>query len=841
MPGIASEEDRFLPGTLVAGRYRIIGLLGRGGMGEVYRATDLTLAQSVALKFLPEAAARDQRLLERFHNEVRVARQVSHPNVCRVYDIGEAEGMPYLSMEYIDGEDLGTLLQRIGRLPADKALETARKICAGLAAAHAKGVIHRDLKPQNVMLNKRGEVLIMDFGLAAVADQIEGPEARHGTPAYQSPEQLRGDEVTARSDIYAMGLIFYELFTGKRAYDARTIVELIQLQETARPAEMSALASDTDPAVERAIRRCLQPEASQRPATPLSVAAMLPGGDPLAAALAAGETPSPEMVAAAGNTETLPLKVAVPCLAVILLSFLALPFLYDRTLLLFQSPMDAPPAVLESKAREFSAAFGYPAKPKDWYSAFCFDGAYLRFLETRPGAKDWRSLFSRESPIHFFYRESPRYLEANPDGAVSSDRPAPVISGMAQMELDSRGRLRYFSAVPPELSEIPSKSPAVSVHRVFQAIGFDEAKFEPAEPRYTPLTAFDSRSAWKGKHPGIPDLPLSVEISEWRGMVTDVTIVWPWTKPTRMEEDPETPLQRAGITLYLIVQTACIFWMLLLAGRNWQRERGDRKGAFRLAIAFFALGAINWLLTLHPIASFSLYSSFLQMNLGQWLLGAVLIWLLYMALEPAVRARWPQSIITWSRILNGRIRDPRVGADILFGMMLGIAFFLIFLIRNYLAIQQGRPPDTTSLFPLMGTRFALGDLSDKVFESVTSGLVIIFLIFGLRLLLRHDYLAVGAAALLGCMIEGSSRNSQNPMLDIPVMFLIWAVLTFAILRLGLVTAMVSTFTINVMARIPLGLQFSAWYNSTGVLLMTILLIVALYAFWCSQRSSPKSR
>src|SRR4051794_25877784 len=212
-----ADEGRFLPGTLIAGRYRMIELLGRGGMGEVYRATDLTLAQSVALKFLPNAAD-NHRLLERFHNEVRVARQVSHPNVCRVYDIGEADGMPFISMEYVDGEDLGSLLQRIGRLPSDKALDIARKLCAGLAAAHERGIIHRDLKPQNIMLNRRGEVVIMDFGLAAIADELRGLEARDGTPAYMAPEQLRGDTVTARSDIYALGLILYELFSGKRAF-----------------------------------------------------------------------------------------------------------------------------------------------------------------------------------------------------------------------------------------------------------------------------------------------------------------------------------------------------------------------------------------------------------------------------------------------------------------------------------------------------------------------------------------------------------------------------------------------------------------------------------------------
>src|SRR5580700_7303290 len=145
------DEGRFPAGTMLASRYRVIGLLGRGGMGEVYRANDLKLGQPVALKFLPESTAGNPSMLARFHAEVRIARQVSHPNVCRVYDIGELEGSPYISMEYVDGEDLDSLLHRIGRLSSDKALEMARSLCAGLTAAHDKGVLHRDLKPANIM------------------------------------------------------------------------------------------------------------------------------------------------------------------------------------------------------------------------------------------------------------------------------------------------------------------------------------------------------------------------------------------------------------------------------------------------------------------------------------------------------------------------------------------------------------------------------------------------------------------------------------------------------------------------------------------------------------------
>src|SRR6202161_2647683 len=186
------DEGRFLPGVVMAGRYRIAGLLGRGGMGEVYRATDLTLGQAVALKFLPEAASSDDRALARFYNEVRMARQVTHPNVCRVYDIGEVAGLPFLSMEFVDGEDLASLLRRIGRLPQDKAVEVAQQLCAGLAAAHHSGVLHRDLKPSNVMIDGKGRARITDFGLAVATSDADQQTSPAGTPGYLAPELLDG-------------------------------------------------------------------------------------------------------------------------------------------------------------------------------------------------------------------------------------------------------------------------------------------------------------------------------------------------------------------------------------------------------------------------------------------------------------------------------------------------------------------------------------------------------------------------------------------------------------------------------------------------------------------------
>src|SRR5579863_4103772 len=311
----SSSDGRFLPGTLLAERYRIIAKLGQGGMGEVYRADDIVLNQPVALKFLPPDVTDNPQALDRFRNEVRIARQVSHPNVCRVYDLGEINGQLFLSMEYVDGEDLGVLLRRIGRLPEPKALEISRKLCAGLAAAHEKGVLHRDLKPGNIMLDSHGQVLITDFGLAALTGQVEGAEIRNGTPAYMAPEQLDGKEVTVRSEIYSLGLVLYEIFTGKRPFESSTLSDLIRTRNESAPASPSTLVHDLDPAVERVILRCMERDPALRPQSALAVAAALPGGDPLAAALAAGETPSPQMVAAAGDASGLSPKIAIACLA----------------------------------------------------------------------------------------------------------------------------------------------------------------------------------------------------------------------------------------------------------------------------------------------------------------------------------------------------------------------------------------------------------------------------------------------------------------------------------------------------------------------------------------------
>ena len=203
-----------IAGTIVAGRYRIIEELGRGGVGIVYRAEDLELHETVALKFLRTRLQRFEQAVDLLRKEVQLTRQVSHPNVIRVFDFGVGEGEVFISMEYVDGENLASLVRRVGRLPAEKLVQVARQMAAGLVAAHDSGILHRDLKPTNVMLDGSGNVRILDFGIAAVIDGIAA-RLPAGTPGFFAPELLLGTAASVQSDLYAWGLVVYYAATGR--------------------------------------------------------------------------------------------------------------------------------------------------------------------------------------------------------------------------------------------------------------------------------------------------------------------------------------------------------------------------------------------------------------------------------------------------------------------------------------------------------------------------------------------------------------------------------------------------------------------------------------------------
>jgi tRNA A-37 threonylcarbamoyl transferase component Bud32 len=820
----SADEGRFLPGALLGGRYRIIGLLGRGGMGEVYRATDLALGQAVALKFLPEEASRNPRLLERFHGEVRVARLVSHPNVCRVFDIGEVDGTPFISMEYVDGEDLASLLTRIGRLPSDKALEAARKLCAGLSAAHDRGVIHRDLKPQNIMINKRGDVVIMDFGLAAIADQLSGPEVRNGTPAYMAPEQLRGAGVTQASDIYALGLVLYELFTGKQPYDAKTLQHLIDLQESARLTSMTSIATDVDPAVERIIRRCLDPDPLKRPATALAVSAALPGGDPLAAALAAGETPSPELVANAGKVEGLPRKYSIPCLIVVAAILFTAPWINSRTRAAMLAPLDRSPDVLAHMARNVAASFGYPGRPADstvWIEHRLDFVPYLRKL---PGARQWATWFASEAPIRAIYRESPQPLIAIPDGRVTRGYPPMALPGMVTVTLDGNGRLLQFIGVP----SAGAAAAPIAPEEVFRAARLDITAFHEVTPAFIPEHASDTVRAWQGPHPDLPGTTLTVEVASWRGQISQASVIYPWEARAPAATRPSAAAQARDAFIFVAPFVGLLF-AILVARRNWKIGRIDRAGALRVAAARFLLGAVAWLCLMHPAPRQEMLDLF-EAAAGDLLLGSAMLWIVYLAIEPAVRARYPHAMITWNRVLAGRPFDPQVCAHVLIGAAVGCGLWagveLMQLASKDVVEASG------NVLAVLGTRAWIARNAQAGVTALSAGLLVFAVICFLRGLVRYNILAALATAAIFTLSEGQLAQSSDLAL-IAAIFAIYGIIAFVLIRFGLVATISTIFFTNGFSSLWLGGDWRAWYTPTGIATLLFLLSIALIAFWKS--------
>lgn len=803
-------------------------------MGEVYRADDLTLGQSVALKFLPEATARDEATLERFRNEVRIARRVSHPNVCRIYDIGETEGLPFLSMEYVDGEDLGSLLRRIGRLPSDKALEIARKLCAGLAAAHDKGVLHRDLKPANIMLDAEGQVVITDFGLADLAANITQEQVRYGTPAYMAPEQLAGKEVTAKSDIYALGLVFYEIFTGKRAFQAETLAEIVRTRNaTPSPASPSTLVQDLDPGVERVILRCLEPDPAMRPASVLAVAAALPGGDPLAAALAAGETPSPQMVAAAGEVEGLAPKIAVPCIVALLIALVGSYFVGVRIGGPNKVHADQSPEVLTHKAKDIVRNLGYtPAVDSEY--GFYEDTDLERYIEkTDKPRPNWDKILPQPPMvIGMWYRQSPEpmvatdfHTDALVPGIVNTDDPPPTVSGMIEVDLDPQGRLAFLQAIPPQLETKPEAAKPVDWKPLFDAAGINPADLKPADPIWNSLASSDTRVAWTGTWPGTAR-PLRVEAAALHGQPVFFQLIGPWTRPNRQNSAASNGRAAVALiaTLFAIIMIAAI----LLARRNYLQKRADAKGAFRLATFVFIAHIALWLCSAHFVPSLGSPGLFiLAVCTGLFL--AALIAVLYLALEPFVRRRWPQAIISWSRLLLGKWRDPLVGRDVLFGLLLGLLWVLIFQSRIALTMHLGDVPDFASAEYFHGTRYVLGRFLNEIPTNIRGTLVFFFMLFLLRVVLRKTWLA--AIAFVAIWTTQQVLNSNYVYIDIVTWALIYGIAAFAVVRFGLVSLAFGLATIDILLNVPWTADLSSWFISAPILAYALFAALGIWAFY----------
>ncbi len=831
------DHGRFAPGTILDNRYRVLGLLGRGGMGEVYRADDLRLGQQVALKFLPALLSRDPARLAQFHNEVRTARQVSHPNVCRVYDIGEIEGQLFITMEYVDGEDLSGLLRRIGRLPEDKAIDIARQICAGLAAAHERGILHRDLKPANIMLDGAGKVRVMDFSLAAAG---EVTDIRAGTPAYMAPEQLSGQEVTVRSDIYALGLVLYEIFTGRRAFDAKTLNDLVEQHQSGTVTPPTTIVKALDPAIEAAIVRCLDPNPARRPASAIAVSAALPGGDPLAAALAAGETPSPEMVAAAGGdmATTTAVKGAVWLSAAAVLVLLCA-MVSARYSIVSRIPLTKQPAVLSDRAEQLRESFGYTEPVGDQAGFFDYYNAYLTWGEKHGSGKTrWAELpTGRPAVVRYWYRTSPHTLYPyDPGSSVTTNDPPLAVNGMTSVTVDTTGRLVRFAAAPPQ-NEKPATVPAPSVdwEKLFTAAGLDKAAFTPATPSRTPETYADERKAWKGTLPDT-SIPITIEAAGYRGRPVHFEMVTPWTPSIREPSAPRPQNNLSPLTIYLL-----LFFAGSVAYWNVRRGRGDKSGAFRLAAFMTLLMTAIWAVSPH-VGNTAQEQGRLFVHLGLAMFIGGAMYILYLGLEPYVRRTWPEMLVGWTRFVGGRFRDPIVGYDVMVGITCGAFLVLLTFAEIFVPPMIGLPepgPHLTEFPPLFGIRGTLLTLFGAVNNGMQNMLITTFEFVGFRavveLITRRLFgwtsERVFIALAIGTLTFVSVSGTDNSLIGAIDQAISLSLALGVLLRIGIFSATVMFFTESFLLRMPFSLDSSAFYAPQGWFALAVLLGLAATGYW----------
>ena len=313
------------------------------------------------------------------------------------------------------------------------------------------------------------------------------------------------------------------------------------------------------------------------------------------------------------------------------------------------------------------------------------------------------------------------------------------------------------------------------------------------------------------------------------------SLIGGWTKPDRMKRPEASPGEKMAQTLGVILLISLIVFSVLLARRNHRQGRGDREGAYRLALVVFGLLMLLFLFRGHLVPSIGTFGLFILATSTSLCLAA-LTWVLYMALEPYVRRYWPQSIISWSRLLTGRVRDPLVGSDILFGVVLGVVWIAIFQLARILAMRLGAAPELFSPAYLSGMRPALGMWLSQIPGSIIATLEFFFLLLGLKLVLRRDWLA--AVAFVAIFSALKSLGSSYPAIEVPTTLLVYVIAALIVFRFGLVSLACAIFTVDLLANLPFSADFSAWYMGTSTFALFSVVALAAWGFYTSLGGEP---
>jgi serine/threonine-protein kinase len=658
-------------------------------------------------------------------------------------------------------------------------------------------------------------------------------DIRAGTPGYMAPEQLRGREVTARSDIFALGLVLYELFTGRRAFDATSIEELMNQHDSRSVIPPSSIVRAIDPRIEQAILRCLEPDPGRRPGSALAVSAALPGGDPLAAALAAGRTPSPEMVAAAGEGVGLSPRQGWTVFVAALAAMVASVAIALRTSPLERIRPEYSAEVLAQKARDAIRQLGYPQRARDEAYGFRWDEAFIEHVhESDKPAVRWDEVFSqRPSPLVFWYRRSSEPLTAlafHTDlltpGIVGRDDPPPIVSGMIQMEMDHEGRLTFFETIPPQRQEAPAAVKTADWSPLLQLAGLDPAQLQPAEPLWTWLAGSDTRVAWTGAWPE-SGRPLRIEAAANEGRPVAFMLVGSWRTPWRMPEE-SSPRENALAIMVFAIALVVLGGAGALARANLRTGRGDRKGATRLAVSMSCVLMALWACQTHLVASLGLLGTLL-IAVSTSVFYGVLLWTVYVALEPSVRRHWPQVLVSWTNVLAGRPRDPVVGRDVLIGAAFGAAWVLLLRLADLASAVAAYATFPGALELLSSPRSTAGVVFKEAPYAIRNVLLFFFLLFVLRRLLRSQWAAAIAFASFFAVLNALG-NENAPWISLLLGFLYFGSGAYAVLRWGLLSYAVGVFVGALLMDMPATLDTSAWYFGHVILIGATVLALAVW-------------
>ena len=847
----AVEQER-PPGTIIAGRYRIVSQLGVGGMGIVYRADDLTLNQAVAIKFLPALVARNPAWLARFRNEARLARTVTHPNVCRVHDIGEADGEHFITMEFVAGEDLSGLLRQIGHFPSEKAVDIARQVCVGLAAAHRAGVLHRDLKPANIILDGEGNARITDFGIAGLSGQIAAGEIRAGTPAYMAPEQITGRDVTLESDIYALGLVLYEMFSGCRAFNAETLDEYVQLHETATPRPLTEIVADLPDGIEKIVDQCLQKDPDQRPRSALHVAAALPGTDVLQLALASDMTPSPDLIAVApARKGARSIRMGLTIAGILLLSSIVI--LRSVHPIQWDDLGTSPPAALAERARRVleTAGLAIPGA----HEAF---GLCATEDAWEPMA---RAYVGRDDTVHvvptlaaepcFFYRQSDRPLVSatlenvfwRAGYVVPWDPPHEVANSRAVL-FDKTGRLILLGADPVAAV---SESNTENVDRMnevwnglLRAAGIDaEHSVVPSKNERSATGDLDCRY-WNRP-----------ETRQIIGSATDYVGCSSDGGPTYFAvgtKSNQQPLGAAGETIAVpsqrsvVITAQRILFLSLLAIAvpfgilKLRTVKVDYQGVVRLAVVAVLLEIVASVLRLGSSATFYDGLSRLCMAVVRAAGTASLLGLFYLTVDAYARRLWPHLLVTWNRLLLRRFGDPDVRFHALVGACVGCWWSFAAAAERAFANACGwnvRPMFAGERIAekLHGFASGLASYFGCLEQALIYGLLFLLLLVVVRTWIRHPtWAALVCALVIALIVVPRGAHPYTAWLTAGMGGVVIGV--WIMIRYGLLAITVAIFVATVLNSTPMTLNSRAW--TAGLSLCAIVIVVAsiLYgAFW----------